>query len=315
MAGTLSTAEIITDVLEAFKVRFPMLMNFATDFSRDEVKFNQQVIARISTLPTVRDYDATTGYKANAANANDLVEDVAVTINRHKHVPVKVDYIEQASTNRNLYEEAISNLAFSLGKEAFDYGMSLVTAANFSLSETFSIANSDKDALDAVTAKLNLNGANPMGRFGIVNSGVFTTLDNDARIASSDYYGARRGGEGYGVIRNAAGYGAIYEYPGMPTNAENLSSFFGTRESLVIASRLPRNVFDIAARIGIPAVANAEVVTDAETGMSLMGITWQEQGTFDIYTTLVWMYGMAAGKQGGTAGDKADYAGCRIVTA
>ncbi len=41
--------------------------------------------------------------------------DVPVTINRHKHVPVKLDYIDQISTNRNLYEEQVGNLAYSLG--------------------------------------------------------------------------------------------------------------------------------------------------------------------------------------------------------
>lgn len=315
MPATLNTAEIITDVLEAFKVRFPMLSNFATDFSNDEVKFNQQVIARVSSVPTVRDYDATTGYRANAAEANDIVEDVAVTINRHKHVPVKIDYIDQISTKRDLYNETIGNLAFALGKEAFDYAMSLVVAANFSTASTFSHANSDKDMLDDVTSKLNTRGANPVGRYGIVNSAVFTALDNDARIASSEFYGERRGGEGYGVIRNTAGFQTIYEYPGMPTNSANVSGFFGTRESFVMASRLPRNVFDIAARIGIPQIASADVVTDAETGLSLMGITWQEQGTFDIITTMVWLYGIAAGKQGGSNDTKTDRAGIRLITA
>lgn len=315
MAATLSTAEIITDVLEAFKTRFPMIRNFSTDFSRDQVKFNQQVIARIQSLPTVQDYDATNGYEANAAEANNLVADVPVTIDRHKHVPIKVDYIDQISTNRSLYDEAIGNMAFSLGKEAFDHAMGLVVAANFSQSSTFSVANSDKDMLDDVTKDLNVIGANPVGRFGIVNSDVFNTLDADARIASGDYYGQRREANGYGVINRTAGFDTIYEYPDMPANSENLSAFFGTREAFVMASRLPRDVFEIANRLGIPSVANAETVTDAETGLSLMGITWQKQGTFDIYTTLVWMYGINAGNDGGSTGVKTDYAGHRVVTA
>jgi hypothetical protein len=264
MAGLLSTGELLMDVMDAFKVRFPMLNNFSTDMSADRARFNEQITAHISTLPTVRDYDATTGYKANAASANDLVVQVPVTIDRHKHVPIKVDYIDQISTRRNLYEQAIGNVAFSLGKEAFDYAMSLVVAANFSESSTFAEANSDKEMLDDVTGDLNAVGTNPFGRFGIVNSAVFSTLDNDSRIASGDYYGQRRGASGYGVIRNTAGFEVIYEYPSMPANSENLSAFFGTRESLVIASRLPQDTFDLASSIGIPKIANTETITDPE---------------------------------------------------
>ncbi len=45
-----------------------------------------------------------------------------------------------------------------------------------------------------------------------------------------------------------------------------------------------------------------------------MGIKWQKSGPFDLYMTLVWLYGIAAGAQGGSAGDKTDYAGHRLVT-
>lgn len=315
MAATLSTAEIVADVLDAFKTRFPQLLSFATDFSQDSVRLGQQVIARVALLPTVRDYDATGGYETNAANANDLVADVPVTINRHKHVPVKVDYISQISTQRNLYDEAVGQLAFSLGKEAFDYAMSLVVASNFSQSSTFSESNSDKDMLDDVTSDLNAIGAAPVGRFGIVNTGVFSSLEADLRIASGDYHGQQRGGNAYGHLQNIAGFEDIYEYPGMPGNSENLSGFFGTHESIVMASRLPTNVMEIAEAAGVPKIADFEVVTDPETGLSLMGIKWMKSGTFDIYVTLVWLYGIAAGSQGGSTGDKTDYAGHRLITA
>ena len=100
----------------------------------------------------------------------------------------------------------------------------------------------------------------------------------------------------------------------MPS-AGNLTSFFSDRTGIVMAARLPNDPEAMANRLGIPSIAGTEVVTDPETGLSLMGITWQEPGTFDLYTTLVWIYGMSAGSQGGSAGDLTDFGGHRVVTA
>lgn len=312
--STLSNAEIIMDVIDAFKVVFPMLNRFGTDFSNEEVKLNQQIIARINSVPTVRDYDGTSGYEANAANANDLTTDVPVTLNRHKHVPIKVDYLETLSTKRDLYKEATMNLAYALGKEAFDYAMGLVGTANFSQSSIFTTGNSDKDMLDNITEDLNGKGAAPTGRFGIVNSAVYTTLEADARIASGDYHGQKRGGNAYGRLQNVSGFEDIFEYPSLTGTSANLSGFFGDRRSIVMASRIPRDMEVLASRLGVPKIAKFEPVSDPDTGLTFMAITWQKSGTFDLYTTLAWIYGISAGSQGGSAGDLTDYAGHRLVT-
>ena len=105
------------------------------------------------------------------------------------------------------------------------------------------------------------------------------------------------------------------EYPALVSGAGNLSGFFATREAIVMASRLPTDVEQLANRVGIPSISKVDTVTDADTGLSLMGITWQKSGVFDVYTTLVWVYGMSAGSQGGAAGALSDYAGHRLASA
>lgn len=311
--ATLTTAEILLEIIEAFKVRFPFYRVLTTDFSSESMDYLQQVIARVSLVPTVRDYDATTGYKANAAEANALSEDVPVTLNRHKHTPIKIDFLDQEGTKRNLYEEAIMNAAFALGKEAFDYILSQVLVANFSESSVYSVANSDKDMLDNIAGDMNTIGASPTGRYGLVNTGVYATLEADQRIASGDYHGQQRTDNAYGNLKNVAGFENIWEYPSLPANAQNLSGFFGTKPAIVMAARVPNKTQDLAASLGVPANAKFERVTDPDSGMTLLGITWVEQGTFDLYTTVAWMYGVALGSQGGAAGDKLDYAGHRLT--
>lgn len=318
MALTLSTAQILELVMDAFKVRLPFLMSgFATDFSAERAKLNQTVYARIASLPSVQDYNATTGYKANAAESKSLLNDVPVTINQHKHVPIKLDFLDAASTVQqiNLLEEATMNCGYVLAKSIADYALSLVLAANFSQSSTYIVANSDKDMLEAVRVAMNGVGANTMGRFGIVNSNVFSTLDADSRISSGDYHGQRVGDEALGHLTGIQGFSNIWEYPSMPGNSENLTAFFGTKESILVATRLPNDTAEIARAAGIPQIASFETMTDEDTGLSLLGIKWIEQGTFDVYTTVAVMYGAVAGSQGGADGALTDYAGHRIVTA
>lgn len=318
MALTLSTGQILDLVMNAFKVRLPFLVGaFATDFSAEQAKLNQTVLARIAGLPTVQDYDATTGYKANAAESKYLLNDVPVVINRHKHVPIKLDFLDAASTVNqiNLLEEATMNCGYVLAKSMADYCLSLVVDANFSQKSTVTVANSDLDMLASVREGMNGKGANTIGRFGIVGSGVMTTLTTDSRVSSGEYHGQRIGAEALGHLQGIQGFANIWEYPDMPGNAENLTGFFGTKESILLVTRVPKDVTEIAKAAGIPMVASFETMTDEDTGLTLLGIKWVEQGTFDVYCTVAVMYGAVAGSQGGADGALTDYAGHRLVTA
>jgi len=318
MALTLSTAQILDLVMDAFKVRLPFLTSaFATDFSDEKAKLNQTVNARIAGLPTVQDYDATTGYKANAADSKSLMNDVPVVINRHKHVPIKLDFLDAASTvsQIKLLEESTMNCGYVLAKSIADYCLSLVLAANFSQTSTFTTANSDLDMLANIREDLNAIGASTLGRFGIVNSAVMTTLTTDSRISSGDYHGQRIGAEAMGHLQGIQGFANIWEYASMPANAHNLTGFFGTRESIVLATRVPTDANEIAKAAGIPQIASFETLTDEDTGLTLLGIKWVESGTFDVYCTVAVMYGAVAGSQGGSAGDMTDYAGHRLISA
>lgn len=317
MALTLSTGNILDLVMDAFKTRVPFLMDaFTTDFGRDEAAFNQDVIARISSLPTVRDYDSTSGYKANAADSESLLTDVKVNINQHKHVPVKLDFLTAEKSTRNrILDQVTGDAGYVLAKSMADYCLGLVLSTNFSQSSVFTNANSDLDMLINVRSDLNGVGARPNNRFGIVSSGVMDYLAADSRIASRDYHGQMIGAEAYGVLRNIQGFENIWEYPDMPDNSENLSAFFGTPESIVLATRVPKNAEEIAKAAGIPSIAAVETMTDPDTGLTLMGIKWMEQGTMDIYVTVAVMYGAVGGNQAGATGALTDYAGHRVTTA
>jgi len=313
MAATISIDELASDMLDAFKVLFPFIGNFSTNFSSDSAQLNDTVTATVGLVPTVQDYDATSGYKANAAESKDLAADVPVKLDRHRHVPTKVDYIDAISSKRDLYRMAISERAFALGADIVDYIGGLVLAANFSQSSIYSAANSDLDMLINVGGDMNAKGASPMGRIGIVNTAVMATLMADSRIASRDYYGQLgRENSGYGVIRGVAGFEAIYEWPTLPDNYEHLTGFFATKPAVVLAARVPSKIANPSESMN--RIAPTTVQQDADTGLAFGGVEWTDPGTFDDYLTLASVYGAKAGKQGGSAGAITDYGGHRLIT-
>jgi hypothetical protein len=396
MALTLYENELLATVLDKFKVQFPMLSAFTTDFGNGGVVLNQTKTARVRKAATVRDYDGTTGYAANAAATSALLEDVPVTMNRHKHVPVVIDHIDQAGSTLNLMEEAAAEIAFDLGKEAVDYVLGLCKGSNFSQSSEYTQANSDLDATENIRGDLNAIGARQTGRFGIVNTGAALSLGTDARVASRDYHGILNGANAFRGFANVSGFDNIWEYPSLPDNNvadvtitvanatdiwttgaahglevgdriqlsnsggalpagsaastdyyvktvpstttltlsasdggaildvsgdgtgthtlhgwENLSGFFGTKESIILVADIPRSLSNPD-----PALANVvdiETMTDPDTGLTIAMLTWASVGLMDVYKTCTWIYGAKAGRQAGAAGVMTDYAGHRLV--
>lgn len=312
---TLSVDEIMADTLDAFKTSFPMINAISTDFSSKTAKKDDTITAHVSTLPAVQSYNASTGYKANAAEASSLITDVPVVLDQLKHVPVKIDYLDAISSKKDLYQEAIRNQAYVLGKSVMDALLAKVVDANFSNTEVVTIANTDKTTLDSARKNLNTQDAQQSGRFGIVNSDFFAELEDDQKIASGDYHGQRVGNKALGHLTNVSGFENVWEYPDLPDNSENLTSFFGDRRALVCASRLPSDAERVASQAGVPQIASFSTITDPDSGLSLMGIGWQEQGTFDTYLTIALLYGTAAGSQGGADGALLDNAGYRVTSA
>lgn len=317
LRATLSATEILQDTLESFKVQFPMLTGpagFGTDFQPKTARKGNTIIAHIRTLPSTQSYDSSSGYEANAAEASSLLTDVPVALDQHIHVPVKIDHIDVLSSQKDLYAGAIADMAFVLGKAVVDDALAEVKAANFSYGDNVTIANTSKTTLNAATKKLNENGNAPRGRFGLVTSDFYNALEEDARLSSRDYHGQMRQANGYGELQNVAGFERVWEYPDLRTAAgESINGFFGGRNAVAIASRVPSDPSQLAASIGIPAIAKFETVTDPNSGLTLLGIQWMKAGVFDIYLTVALIWGVAAGKQGGTAGTKCDKAGYRVT--
>lgn len=314
MATTLTVAEITTDVLDAFKTRVPALRYFGSDMSAERVKYGQQIIAHLPTLPTAYAHSTANGYKDNAQSARGLLTDVPITINQWTDVPIKLlesDVVQDRSQN---YLKTINNAGYVLGKTVADFALGKVLAENFSQKTTASIATTSKDTLNLVRVRSN---SKKMGtpRYALCSSDFFSALDADSRISSGDYYGQRVGADPFGKLFNLAGITELMEYPDFPT-AENLSAFVFDERAIGIATRLPLDSTVLARQLGIPVNYTAEEIQDEQTGLAIVAFSWIDENDHTIYITFSVMYGAVAGAQGlaATPGTLTDYAGHRVVT-
>lgn len=216
---TLTVPSIATTIIKAFKTQFPFIFRSGIDFSGVPLKLNKTITAHIRTLPSLAVYDAAQGgYKNGAVQGRSLLQDVPILIDSHNHVPVEYAHLDLIKDQKEVYQGALADQAFVLGRGMTSSFLAKVRGSSISRKVVEAAGNADLDTLENITTILNENGASPGGRIGIVNSNVAQSLGLDSRIASRDYYGIQTGGQAYRKYTNVGGFQAIYEYPGLGAN-------------------------------------------------------------------------------------------------
>ena len=305
MATNLAPSEILVQTIDAFKENVPALSGMSLNFSDTRARKDQTIRGHIRSVPTVGDYGSD-GYFSNANDAQNLLSDVDITLDQHKHVTLNLTHLKAISDDKKNTE--INDSAYALGKSIVDNVLGKVLAANLTNSGTFTVANSDFDMLNDARKNLVTQKANPNALYGIVNSDVAATLQADTRIASKDFYGQEATTSALAKLRGVCGFQEICEYASMPDNSENLSAVFFDPRAMVVATALPTDSTDLAQTLGIPSIADTVTVTDPETGLSFLGIMHMKPGTLDIFMTVTILYGTRVG------GTELNAGGYRIVT-
>ena len=289
--GTLSPTLVVLDTIQFLKKTFPVITRITTDFSADATLLNETVISRVVTPPPTHDYvspaAAGTGY--NPQDAATSV-DVPVTINKHKFATLAFSDTELSSTPRDLPAEQKQALAYALGRQLLIDLFALVTPTNFPT--TYQIVdpkNSNKHTVLALRQLLVANGAT-VNRFGIVNPTVFAALGQDASVISKFNFGTSDPDLQAGTIDDFGGFSQISEYAELNT-ANSLAGFFGGKEALVMAARVPE-----VPDIDVP--GTIENVSDPDSGLTLQYREYYDMMGGMLNLTLTWMYGVAKGVAG-----------------
>jgi hypothetical protein len=292
--GTLNAAIVTLRVMSFLRKQVPALNVISTDFSSEGANFNQDVIARVVTAPAVAEYDAANG---GYNSTGTTVVDIPVKMDKHKHVTIEFNVNELSSTNRNLIDEQAKAAAYSLSKDLVDAVIGKMTKANFPTETVETIANTQRSTLGKLRKDLSTQGASPYGRNAILCGDAFEALTDDTKITSSDFNSKNEeANNATGVLHGIKGFDSVVEYIDLPA-ANNLTGFAGTRDSLVVSTRLPKDP-----ALVMPELAGGgkvEVITEGDAGgMAMLVRTWYDWKAGKVFFSLVWMYGAAVGVPG-----------------
>lgn len=291
--GTLSPDVVTLDVIQFLKKRFPMLTAVATDFSNEPVRLNTRIISRVVTPPPVQSFTQAAGY----ASSNAATTDVPVSINQFRFVALSFYDDELSSTTRNLVQEQVEAAAYSLGKDAFDQLMALAIVANFPTHAVQTAAGLTRDDLTKVRGLLQIAGAN-VPRHGILDSLGMESLLQDQTIISKFFLNVDEASvdQEIGTLTGIGGFEKIYEYANMTTDAPNTLGFFGSKEALVMAARVPSDPAAFVSDIPINAVIKN--VSDPDTGLTIQYRYHYDVKMGRLDLVLTWIFGVAVGVAG-----------------
>lgn len=261
---TLIVEEILADVLDAFKVRVPALNRMGRDFRTSGLKLGQTYTAHIAGVPTVGDYDENNGgYQASPQNARDLLTDVPITVDKHKKVTLKWRHLNSIADKKQEYQKVIANAGYALAKAVVNDIIAKVNRRTLTNQSIYSVANSDYDAVNAIRDAMNLAGASDLGRVGMVNTNVASSLHLDERVLSADYRGDMQGGQSLRVFQNIAGFQEVFEWPELPSNNGTATAITATASTDLV--NLTAHGFQDGDRVYFPALTGGAGLTAGTT--------------------------------------------------
>lgn len=323
--GTTVSAPIITAALALAVASRPVLQNISVDLTQLDpnvarsATLGSTVMARINSIPPV------TNYAEGGASPDVADTDVPVILNEMKQTSraftaaeIQACYRADGTSQRNIILEAARPLSEAIAAHIVDLIVSKWTHANFPQAGlpapgttggvgpryVKAAASWDYNAVVdcrtlAALLKMPLNG-----RFLCLNSLAYGALIKDATIAQRYALNTQPSVEGN--VPNFAGFSSICEHSALAAaNATaNMVGFFGARDSVLYANRVPTNPRDIPG-LSLPNSAyNYEVITEPKTGISVMVIEWGGELSYNV--KLVWLQGCAVGNPAN---------GCMIISA
>lgn len=280
--GSLNAALIAQRGLELLVTDFPIIGQIVSDFSNEDVKYNQTITTRIPSVGAVQDYDANLGYQPTGAVSTD----VSVTLNKFKHASFAINDAEFSATNRNLVEDYAKSFASALGNEIMGSVAALFTSGNYSNATTQALNGANrKTVIVTPNAELNKRKVNK-DRFGVFNSDLYAKLWEDDSVVQLTSKGVGISENQLPVIHGVS----LAEYNDMPSTG-NLIGVVGAKDAIVFASRVPSD----GGFADLPQVGRISTVTDPRTGLSVQVREHYDMAKGARQVTLALIWGVAKG--------------------
>jgi hypothetical protein len=292
--ATLSGSLVSQRTLELLKYTFPTLTMFTTDFSDQGAQFNQTIITRTVGIPSVTDYNTSTGWAASTATTVD----VPVTINKHKGVNIVFNEQILASTVRRLFDEFSPAAAYAMALQMVNDLYANITDANFPNNTVVATASFARTSVIDIGVQLTLRGV-PLAlgsRTLLLWPTVFAKLVADTALIT---FAAYQKPELITAPQNGASLVIpvdtfqVVNAPNLPSNNANLTGFGCSKSALVIATRMPN---DYTSAMPGASYGNVQMITEPDIGMSVMLTQFVDHKLANATFRLSWMYGTAAGQ-------------------
>jgi hypothetical protein len=268
-----NVAEILRAGFESFKNTLIPASAFTTIFNSVN---SESVSTRIFSPKTGKAFAG--DYTADPESAT---VEVKVNFNQSTFQNFYLSDTEASKTPVDLFRGFAVEAGYAVGRSVMDYIMSLVTATNYGNTAadkiTVSAAAFDVDnVVDAM--KLGLDKGWDQGSL-ILSYGYIASLLKDGAIKDASAFGT--GGTSApirsGRIGTLMGF-PVYAYP-VPHNSENLAGMLVNPSALAVAIRPMTTLAD---SVGV-ATTRSEVITDADSGLSMAARTFYEDKSGRLY--------------------------------
>ncbi len=242
--------------------------------------------------------------------------DKSVTLNMFKATEVEFPVSTLASTMRNLFAEQLGAQTYSLAEAINQYVMTTMFAATWSgikTSYTKGLANWNLSGMVGIKNAMTISKIPDVGRFLLMHSFYHDKLLEDSNMLTAKAIlslvnkdqSAFESGELpvlYGVkplesqLASATAAGALTTWQD-DTNlgTTNIVGLAGNMSSMLFVSRAPQDYTSALTSLGIPATASIRLVTEPDSGLTVMVFSYADNGKMSISQRVCVMWGAAQG--------------------
>jgi len=252
--GTTSNGKVVAQrALELLVEQYGFVSQIVGDYSDATARKGDSITTHIISVQSAADYSTTQGYLASDVTQTD----VAITLNKFKHVSYSINDDERTSSSVNLIERFAEQAAHAIGKAMVDDVLALVTT-HFTSTLSISAGAVTFGSIVDCAATLYTNKVPMGGRFAVLSPGNYGNLLNDSNIVAN----AQRSGDvvASGQIGTVAGIN-VFGYNSLSAGISK--GFVAQREAIVVATRLP------ALPDGVTLPGSVDVVTEPKSGLSI----------------------------------------------
>lgn len=242
--------------------------------------------------------------------------DKSVTLNMFKATEVQFTVSKLAGTVRNLFAEQLGAQTYSLAETINKYVMAAMFAATWSgtiASFTKSLANWNISSLIDLKTALTVGKVPDVGRFVLLHSFYHDRLLQDTNLLTAKAIMAVIKGDAssfetaevpamFGVkplesqLASATSAGALTTWTDPNTlGTTAMVGFAGNMSSMLFVSRPPQDFTSICNQLNIPLTASIRLVTEPDSGLTVMVFSYADNGSMSIRQRVCLMYGAAQG--------------------